>query len=54
MKPTTVRVHVALPFWRKAGARTWNGWKVESVGLMPTMSAEPPVLASRLEALMIA
>src|ERR1700730_19419602 len=55
MKPTTVSVHVLVvaPLCRKNGTRTWNGWKVVSVGLMPTMSAGPLVLASGLDALRI-
>src|SRR5260370_15558764 len=53
MNPTTVKVHVVGAPWRKKVTRTWNGWKVLSVGLMPLMSAGAVALVSRLHALFI-
>src|SRR5260370_5714666 len=53
MNPTTVKVHVVGAPWRKKVTRTWNGWKVLSVGLMPLMSAGPVVLLARPLALVV-
>src|SRR5260370_9539383 len=53
MNPTTVKVHAVGAPWRKKVTRTWNGWKVLSVGLMPLMSAGPGGLLSRPDSLVV-